>query len=268
MDNNNTCAKCKYFKTCGGANGGAPCSGYERITRAKILSDIQATRDTIKTLENSKTAYRDKWRELFNKYKKAARDNGPEAARIGKNMDQLKNDENDAAALISNLNTKIAILNNNYRIILFDDVVPHVVAVLKKYDGRQYGPKTREKIRDEIKAATGVHFYINCRSWCDEIIISDEFLRYNGQLEIETRADENGERPRLLIDNKINAPEAEQLTMYYNNFVDDPAERVKELKKAYNAAREAQRTLEKKCSEYNNLTVFGMETIYAEKHIY
>lgn len=266
--NNNTCTKCKYYITCGGAAEAAPCAGYAAITRADILTAIQETRATIETLENAKNEYKNKWRELFHEYKKAARDNGPEAARIGKKMDILKNDENDAAALISDLNTKIAILKNNYRIILFDDVVPHVVNVLKKYDGRQYGPKTREKIRDEIKAAAGVNFYINSRTWCDEIIISDEFLRYNGQLEIETRADENGERPRLLIDNKINAPEAEQLTMYYNNFVDDPAERVKELKKAYNAAREAQRTLEKKCSEYNNLTVFGMETIYAEKHIY
>lgn len=268
MDNNNTCAKCKYFKTCGNANGGAPCSGYERITRAEILSDIQATRDTIKTLENAKNAYREKWRALFEEYKNAARDNGPEAARLGKKMDQLKSDENAAAALVADLNTKIKILKNNYRIALFDETIPAVVTVLKKYNGKSYGPKTREKIRDEIKAAAGVNFYINSRTWCDEIIISDEFLRYNEQLEINLAADENGERPCLLIDNKINAPEAEQLTMYYNTFINDPAERVKELKKAYNAAREAQRTLEKKCSEYNNLTVFGMETIYAEKHIY
>lgn len=266
--NNNTCTKCKYFKTCGGANGGAPCAGYAAITRADILTAIQETRATIETLEHAKNEYKNKWREMFENYKKAARDNGPEAARIGKKMDQLKNDENDAAALISDLKTKITILKNNYRIVLFDDAAPHVVNVLKKYDGRQYGPKTREKIRDEIKAAAGVNFYINSRTWCDEIIISDEFLRYNAQLEINLDVDENGDRARLLIDNKINAPEAEQLTMYYNMFVNDPAEHVRELKKAYNAAREAQRALEKLCSEYNSLTVFGMETIYAEKHIY
>ena len=157
----------------------------------------------------------------------------------------LKNDENDAAALIKDLNTKIIILKNNYRIILFDDAAPHVVAVLKKYNGKSYGPKTREKIRDEIKAAAGVNFYINSRTWCDEIIISDDYLKYSGQLEINIKADENGDRARLLIDNKINAPEAEQLTMYYNIFVNDPAERVQELKKAYAAAREAQQALKK-----------------------
>lgn len=266
--NNNTCTKCKYFTTCGGANGGAPCAGYAAITRADILTAIQETRDTIKTLENAKNAYREKWRALFEEYKNAARDNGPEAARIGKKMDMLKSDENDAAALISDLNTKIVILKNNYRIALFDETIPAVITVLKKYNGKPYGEKTRAKIRDEIKAAAGVNFYINSRTWCDEIIISDEYLRYSEQLEIDIRADENGDRPRLLIGNKINAPEAEQLTMYYNAFIDDPAERVKELKKAYNAAREAQQALKKLCDEYNNLTVFGMETIYAEKHIY
>lgn len=268
MDNGNTCTKCKYFKTCGGANGGAPCAGYAAITRADILTAIQETRATIETLEHAKNEYKNKWRELFEKYKKAARDNGPEAARIGKKMDMLKNDENDAAALISDLNTKNTILKNNYRIALFDETIPAVITVLKKYNGRQYGPKTREKIRDEIKTAAGIDFYINSRTWCDEIIISDEYLRYSEQLEIDIRTDENGARPRLLIDNKINAPDVEQLTMYYNNFVDDPAERVQELKKAYNAAREAQQALKKLCDEYNNLTVFGMETIYAEKHIY
>lgn len=266
---NNICNKCKYFTTCGGATEGAPCAGYTAITRADILTAIQETRATVETLEHAKNEYKNlQWRELFQEYKKAARDNGPEAARIGKKMDQLKSDENDAAALISDLKTKITILKNNYRIVLFDDAAPHVVDVLKKYDGRQYGPKTREKIRDEIKAAAGVNFYINSRTWCDEIIISDEFLRYNAQLEINLAADENGDRARLLIGNKINAPEAEQLTMYYSTFINDPAERVKELKKAYNAAREAQQALKKLCDEYNNLTVFGMETIYAEKHIY
>ena len=157
---------------------------------------------------------------------------------------------------------------NNYRIILFDDAVPHVVNVLKKYDGRQYGPKTREKIRDEIKTAAGVSFYINSRTWCDEMIISDEFLRYNAQLEINTAADENGKRPRVLIDNKINAPAVEQLTMFDNVFVDNPAERVQELKAAYQAARDIQRALENACKEYNNLTVYGIEPIYAEKHLY
>ena len=263
MDNSNTCIKCKYFKTCGGANGGAPCKGYKRITRADILTDIQAARATIETLENAKKAYSEKWRALFDKYKKAARDNGPEAARIGKKMDMLKNDEKNTAALIADINTKIAILKNNYRIALFDETIPAVIDVLTKYNGRQYGEKTRAKIRDEIKAAAGINFYINCRSWCDEIIISDEYLSYNSQLEIYTRTDEH-----ILINNRISAPTADALTMNYDIFIDDPAERVKELKKAYNAARDIQRALENACKEYNNLTVYGIEPIYAEKHLY
>lgn len=261
--NNNVCTKCKYFKTCGGANSGAPCEGYERITRAEIFSDIQATRDTIKTLENSKTVYHEKWRELFDEYKKAARDNGPEAARIGKSMEMIKKDEDAAGALIADLNTKILILKNNYRIALFDETMPAVVAVLNKYNGKPYGEKTRAKIRDEIKDAAGVYFYINCRSWCDELVISDEYLRYNSQLEIHTSNDEH-----ILINNRINAAALENLSMNYDVFIDDPAARVQALKAAYNAARDAQRTLEKKCSEYNNLTVYGVESIYAEKHLY
>lgn len=269
MNNNNTCAKCKYFKTCGGANGGAPCGGYECITRADILTEIQATRATIETLENAKKAYSEKWRALFDEYKKAARDDGQQAARIGKKMDMLKNDEKSTAALIADMNTKIAILKNNYRIALFDETIPAVIDVLRKYNGRPYGEKTRAKIRDEIKAASGVNFYINRRTWCEELIIYDEYTQYSGTLEITTRADENGKRAHVLTDdNKINAPTADALTMNYNVFIDDPAERVQELTRAYNAARDMQRALENACKEYNNLTVYGIEPIYAEKHLY
>lgn len=264
----NTCNKCKYYKTCGGATCGAACNGYKAITRADIFAAIQETRANIETLKNTKKEIKNNWSALFDEYKKAARDNGPEAARIGKKMEALRNDENDAAETIRDLELKIKILNNNYRIALFDETTPEIIAVLKKYNNKPYGPKTREKIRDEIKNACGVYFYINSRSWCDEIIISDEYLRYSAQLEINARRDENGETIRLLIDNKINAPEADALTMYYDTFIDDPNERAQALKKAYSAARDAQRELEKKCREYNDLTVFGMETLYAEKHIY
>ena len=267
--NNNTCEKCKFFTACGDAERVVPCSGYEKITRADIIGKIHDKQEAIVLLEKIKKEYADEWSALFEEYKKAARENGPEAARIGKKLDELRNGKKDTGAAITDKKTEITILKHNYRIALFDECMPIVLEILKKYNGKKYGEKTRAKIRDEIKARAGVNFYINRRTWCDEIIISDDFLCYSGQLEINTRADENGTRAAIITDdNKINAPDIDNLFMHYNTFVDNIPERVQALKTAHNDARQLQEQLKTACNKYNDLTVNGMKTICYTDHIY
>lgn len=53
------------------------------------------------------------------------------------------------------------ILKNNYNNRLAAEVLPALVEVLKKYNGKKYGEKTREKMGEEFKAMTGCRFYLS-----------------------------------------------------------------------------------------------------------
>lgn len=51
-------------------------------------------------------------------------------------------------------------MNSNAKIALFNEVMPQVLEVLAKYKGKPLGPKTEEKIKNEIKEKTNCYFYI------------------------------------------------------------------------------------------------------------
>ena len=267
MTNNNTCSKCKYFNTCGDAERVAPCAGYERITRTDIINNIDEIRAEIKTLKNYVNTLRDTWRASFEEYKTVKNTDGNAAAVIGKKMSTLKEDEERARNMVKDHELYIKILRHNYRIILFDEAVPGILETLKKYNGRAYGEKTRAKIRDEIREKYGVYFYINSRSWCDELCISDEYTRYNE--EIIARGDADGEYKHFLIDNKINAPELETLTFYDNSFVDNVLERIRAIKEARENAKKTAAAAREAINNYNDLLVVNIDHAYfTEKNLY
>ena len=160
---------------------------------------------------------------------------------------------------------------HNYRIALFEEIAPAIVETLTKYNGKAYGPKTREKIRNEISVKTGCHFYIQERSYCSEIHISNDVLFYSNALDIETWTDDdagNRKRWELLPGNKINAPALENLKIYNSEYIDDPAGRARELKAAYENILEKKDELEKSCNAYNEIICFSMEPAYGSKNFY
>ena len=52
---------------------------------------------------------------------------------------------------ITNGKLKLKLMQNNARISLFNEVMPIVLEVLEKYNGKAHGEKTEKKIREEIK---------------------------------------------------------------------------------------------------------------------
>lgn len=171
---------------------------------------------------------------------------------------------------IKDLTITVKILNSNAKIALFNEVMPQVLEVLAKYKNKSYGPKTEQKIKDEIKEKTGCGFYISQRYSSQEYHIFP--LNINGNtydIECGTKC-ENGEQKKLLIDNKIQVLELNDLTIYYSSkeYIDDIPQRIKQLKKLYKKAVEKQKELDAACIEYNNLTVGNIKHIYPDKHIY
>lgn len=186
---------------------------------------------------------------------------------------QKRKVENEMCKLneeIKDLTITIKILNSNAKIALFNEVMPQVLEVLAKYKNKPYGPKTEEKIKDEIKEKTNCSFYISDRYNSQEYhIIPLEFSRNTYNIECGSKCID-GKQKKLLDENKIQALELNDLTLYYSSkeYIDNIPKRIKELKRLYKKAYEKQQELDALCSEYNSLAVGNIKNIYKDKHIF
>lgn len=192
---------------------------------------------------------------------------------IKEKVKQHKAVEKDMCKLneeIKDLTITIKILNSNAKIALFNEVLPIVLEVLAKYKNKPYGPKTEEKIRDEIKEKINCSFYISDRYNSQEYhIIPLEFSNNDYNIECGPKY-MDGKQKKLLDENKIQVLEFNDLTIYYSSkeYIDNIPKRIKELKRLYKKAYEKQQELDVLCSEYNSLAVGNIKNIYKDKHIF
>ena len=223
-----------------------------------ILEEIKQTRKAI-------TAAEARENELVESYMKFCDLRERHEARKAAENDMMKASEEK-----KNLQITIKILNNNAKIALFNEVIPVALEVLKKYAGKPYGEKTKEKISDEIKEKTNCRFYITSRwdSYSFDIYPMDGFGNdYNITCGSKYT---NGERKPLLIDNKIQLITFDELELYYISraYVEDIPQRVKDIKAAYAEAVVKQEELKAACDRFNALAVGDIENICSDKHIY
>lgn len=192
---------------------------------------------------------------------------------IKERHEKRKTVENDIVRLEEkkkDLQITIKILNSNAKIALYNETLPVVLEVLAKYKNKPYGPKTEQKIRDEIKEKTNCDFYISSRYSSQEYhIFPLEFISNYYNIECGPKCID-GKQKKLLDDNKIQVPELNDLTLYYSSkeYINNIPKRIKELKRLYKKAYEKQQELEKICSEYNSLAVGNIKNIYKDKNIY
>lgn len=223
-----------------------------------IIREVKQTQQKINELE-------EKTKQIRNTYKNIMD--------IKERHEKMKNAENELMRLEEkkkDLQITIKILNSNAKIALYNEVLPVLLEVLEKYKNKPYGPKTEQKIKDEIKEKTGCGFYISERYSSQEYhIFPLEFMSNDYNIECGTKYID-GKQKKLLEDNKIQVPGLNDLTLYYSSkeYIDNIPKRIKDLKRIYKKAYEKQRELEKICSEYNNLTVGSIKNIYKDKNIY
>lgn len=224
----------------------------------EIQKDIEKAYQTIK--ENNK-----KIDELVNTYSNIMGFKEKIAQKRAVEKDICKLNEE-----IKGLNITIKILNSNAKIALFNEVMPQALEVLAKYKNKPYGPKTEQKIKDEIKEKTNCSFYINERYNSQEYhIIPLEFSGNIYNIECGPKF-ENGEQKKLLINNKIQVVEFEELSLYYTSkeYIENIPQRIKQLKKLYKKAVEKRKELDAVCGEFNSLAVGNIKHIYSDKRIY
>lgn len=224
----------------------------------EIQKDIEKAYQTIK--ENNK-----KIDELVNTYSNIMGFKEKIAQKRAVEKDMCKLNEE-----IKDLTITIKILNSNAKIALFNEVMPQALEVLAKYKNKPYGPKTEQKIKDEIKEKTNCSFYINERYNSQEYhIIPLEFSGNTYNIECGPKF-ENGEQKKLLINNKIQVVEFEELSLYYTSkeYIENIPQRIKQLKKLYKKAVEKQKELDIVCGEFNSLAVGNIKHICSDKRIY
>ena len=223
-----------------------------------IIKEVNKTRQKIKQVEEKKKEIRNTYSNIMD---------------IKERREKRKTVENDIAKLEEkkeDLQITIKILNSNAKVALFNEVMPQVLEVLAKYKGKPLGPKTEEKIKNEIKEKTKCGFYISIRYSSQEYhIFPLDFNSNNYDIVCGTKFID-GKQKNLLEDNKIQVPELNDLTLYYTSkeYIDNIPKRIKELKRLYKKAYEKQQELEKICSEYNSIAVGNIKHIYSNKHIY
>lgn len=223
-----------------------------------ILKEVNKTYQTIKKVE-------EKSKELQNTYLTIMD--------LKERHEKRKAVENDLVRLEEkkkDLQITVKILNSNAKIALYNKVMPEVLEVLAKYKNKSYGPKTEEKIKDEIKEKTNCSFYINSRYGSQTYhIIPLEFSGNAYNIECGPKYID-GKQKKLLEENKIQVLGFSDIELYYTSkeYIENIPKRIKELKRLYKKAYEKQQELEKICSEYNNLAVGNIKNIYKDKHIY
>lgn len=219
-------------------------------TYSEILKDIEKTQKAYK-------AAQEKENEITNKIYNASDFITKKEIRK-EHTDELKKIEQKKI----DLNITIKMLRNNAKRALFVETVPAIIATLEKYKNKPYGEKTRDKISNEIKAATGCRCYIKNSYSDSEINIYPSI--YSHEIKIYTK-----DFKILNSENKIQVPTAENLKLYYiNEYIENIPAAIKAMKSAYKKAVEKQKELEAICDEFNFYAVDGINRIYKDKYIY
>ena len=224
----------------------------------EILEEIKQTQEAAKAAEAKGKALIDSYMNLDDIKNRIKKKRAVEA-QINENGEKIKN-----------CKIAIKILKNNAKIALFNEVMPVALEVLKKYSGKPYGDKTRQKICDEVKQKTNCRFYIGSR-WgsCSFDVYPMDGFGSDYNISCGTEYTDGNKKP-LLIDNKIQLVSFDEIALYYitREYVENIRERVEELKAVYKEAVAKQKELETICNRYNSLAVGDLAHIYHDKRIY
>lgn len=155
------------------------------------------------------------------------------------------------AAIIS------AIWRDNAQAALLEELKPAALEVLKRYNGKPYGEKTREKISNEMHDKTGFYMSLRHEYYHSEISFYTGFHNpwsYD-DLKIGFYTGQSGDKPEnkpLLDGNKIRLDSFEELKAYRGEeIIEDPAARAEEIIEAYKEAEKAAAEWENAKSKYN-----------------
>lgn len=217
---------------------------YEEIIEKKnetykLMKDNESK---LKDINSYLREYKGSKEEFINKYK------------------LIKQDVLDLETKKADLSLTMQILNNNFQFVVFTDIFPKMLEVWNKYVGKQFGVKTRQKIRNEIKEATGLNFYLMGDKKCN-IDTND--------IGIEVSIDCKYLNKPFLINNKIQFMVLDDLSLYgVKEYIEDVEGRIKEIRQVHNELLKIRDQFTHLCKVYNELAIGNMHYIFDIHNIY
>ena len=175
--------------------------------------------------------------QLLKKAEKAAAETWGDRKRINETITEEA--EAEAVKLYTRaeeLKSINKILSENANASFAEYVTPIIKDIMQKYNGKQYGEKTRQKIYTAAHE-TGISFYFDGYREKDTIhvyCLSPEGYKAYNMPEIRIHAtDTEGKRSYFISEtNKINDFSTVKFSTYYN-YTEDPSEKREQLKKKY-----------------------------------
>lgn len=152
------------------------------------------------------------------------------------------------------------ILQANARAALINEATPVILKACEKYNGKPYGEKTRDKIREEVRAA-GYSFYFE--GYEDYRIIVYELNKEGYKTPAMTEAtatanDEAGHLDRFITkENKLNI--ANVIIKPADTYTENPTKAAAEVAKAINKYSEATKALESQRRELCKILPEGIK---------
>lgn len=215
----------------------------------EIMEEIKTARasmtDTAKTeKEIERTAYLEAARDGSQEEKEKAR------AAFRAACDRLTEETNRN----NDIKIKIEILKENAKQALFSENIVTICDIWNRYENKPHGEKTAQKIRDEIKTATGHRVYIG-NKWDDaRITIYPGTANHAGEIEICPIWNGNEKQPAL-INNKVVKIAAENMRVCYcSEYVENIDGHINALKEAHAGAIAALEEYRAAIDKYNALT--------------
>ena len=168
------------------------------------------------------------------------------------------------------------LLKGNAHIALAAEVIPVICEIWNKYAGKKHGPKTNDKIRNEIKEKANIYFYLSQRVYSgSEFNISPcgENGRnlYGYDITISTIYDSENKQYKKAVDNnnviQTIAPEDLQLLYVSREYIEDIDAAITQLYALNAKARAVQEELENIAREYNKIARGSIKEINARENI-
>lgn len=228
----------------------------EMPTVEEIAQQRAENARAIKAKQEESENARAEWEAMSRDGKTTYLLNTPAEQRIMRKWEAIDKD-------IARLKNISLILRHNYRVALAACALPAFVEILKKYNGKKAGEKTREKMRDEMMTACG------CSVWFERSILSQKSEQANISEIVANswsgeKIDIYTKNRACIIDeqNTINGTlTADDLRMYTGEYIDDPAARLEEIDRAAEAVEAARQAFNDAADRLNALQVDGFKRV-------
>ena len=152
------------------------------------------------------------------------------------------------------------LLAHNWRVVAMNKCVEAFITIIKKYNGKAYGPKTAEKMKAEFKELSGgfgfridefdVEFYKINPNYSK---VDKAYPIYNATVH---------KKPQLLYNNKINGELVKSdFSFYKSDFVDDIENKIALIASKADELRKAREAFEAARSAYSHEWINGFDDV-------